>query len=347
MGFDIGPKIGIEGEAEFKKAITSINTDLKVLSSEMTKTTSAFLSNADSIESLTAKSNVYEKQIGTQKTKINELKSALDNAKVTYGENSDQVKKWQIQLNNAESDLSKMENSLQDTKSKIQQFGNGTEQASSELKQYANESKNSASVTGILSEASENLGNKLGIPIDKLKMLPAGAVAATAAIAGVAIGCYKLIDALMDAGKQAGEFADNILTLSAKTHTSAQELQQYAYYAELVDVPLETVSTSLGKLTKSMASAQSGSGAQADAFKQLGVSVTDANGNLRDANDVFADAIDAIGKVGNETEADAIASQIFGKSFQELNPLVAVGSEKMKEFAEEAKKWGLICPMKH
>jgi phage-related protein len=117
-------------------------------------------------------------------------------------------------------------------------------------------------------------------------------------------------------------------------------LQEYAYYSELVDVSIDTIGSSLGKMIKSMANAQSGTGEQAEAFEKLGVSILDANGNLRDSNDVFAETIDALGQIENETEADAIASEIFGRSFQDLNPLVAIGSEGMKELAEEAKKMG-------
>ena len=62
MAYDIGPKIGIEGEAEYKKAITSINKDLSVLGSEMKKVTAQFSGNADSMEALTAKQDVYNKQ---------------------------------------------------------------------------------------------------------------------------------------------------------------------------------------------------------------------------------------------------------------------------------------------
>ena len=68
--------------------------------------------------------------------------------------------------------------------------------------------------------------------------------------------------------------------------------------------------------------------ATADAYKALGISVTDAHGNLRDGETVYWQAIDALGKMQNETERDALAMQIFGKSARELNPLIEQGLKR-------------------
>ena len=91
-----------------------------------------------------------------------------------------------------------------------------------------------------------------------------------------------------------------------------------------------------------MSSARKGTGEIADAYRRLGVSVTDMSGNLRDSETVYWETIDALGKVSNETERDALAMQIFGKSAQELNPLIAQGSAGIAELTEEAKRMGAV-----
>ena len=58
------------------------------------------------------------------------------------------------------------------------------------------------------------------------------------------------------------------------------------------------------------------------AFQELGVSITDASGQLRDRQEVFYEVIDALGRIENVTERDAVAMDIFGRSAQELNPLI-------------------------
>jgi hypothetical protein len=137
-------------------------------------------------------------------------------------------------------------------------------------------------------------------------------------------------------------YADEILTASTVTGMSTDSLQAYKYAAELVDVSLDTLTGSMARNVRSMSSARKGTGEVADAYRRLGVSVTDASGNLRDSETVYWETIDALGKVSNETERDALAMQIFGKSAQELNPLIAQGSVGIAELTEEAKRMGAV-----
>lgn len=119
----ISAGIAIDGEAKFKNAIKGINTDLTVLKSELKKVQAQFSDNADSMEALTASQSVYERQIDSQKEKISTLKSALENARAEYGNNSKEVNSWQIQLNNAEADLSKLEHGLEATNKELDEVG--------------------------------------------------------------------------------------------------------------------------------------------------------------------------------------------------------------------------------
>ena len=98
----------------------------------------------------------------------------------------------------------------------------------------------------------------------------------------------------------------------------------------------------MAKNIKSMASAQSGTGATAEAYSKLGISVTNADGSLRNSQDVFNDSINALGNVANETERDTIAMQLFGKSAQDLNPLIEGGADALKELGDNAQNMGLI-----
>lgn len=142
--------------------------------------------------------------------------------------------------------------------------------------------------------------------------------------------------------KSSAEFADSMITLSAQTGVSTDTLQEWAYAAGLIDVSLETMTGSLKKLTKGMESAVKGTGTTADAFKQLGVKVTDSHGQMRKAEDVFYDVIDALGKVRNETTQDQLAMDIFGRSAADLTGVIAIGSKGLKEYGFEAEELGRI-----
>ena len=117
MADDFGLKIGLEGEKEFKKALSDINQSFKVLGSEMKLVESQFGKNDNSVEALTSRNQVLNKEIEAQKQKIETLKAALENAATSFGENDRRTQNWQIQLNNAEAALNGLEAELKDNDS--------------------------------------------------------------------------------------------------------------------------------------------------------------------------------------------------------------------------------------
>lgn len=82
------------------------------------------------------------------------------------------------------------------------------------------------------------------------------------------------------------------------------------YAAELVDVSTETLTKSMAKQIKSMKAVQDGTKLSVEAYDKLGVSVMNAGGSLRDSDTVYWEVIDALGKIENETERDALAIKI-------------------------------------
>ena len=111
---NFGLRIGLEGEKEFKKALADINASFKVLGSEMKLVASQFDKNDKSVEALTSRNAVLNKEIEAQKQKIETLKAALDNAASSFGENDRRTQNWQIQLNNAEAALNGMQRELEE-----------------------------------------------------------------------------------------------------------------------------------------------------------------------------------------------------------------------------------------
>ena len=114
MADNFGLKIGVEGEKEFKKVLADINQSFKVLGSEMKLVSSQFDKNDKSVQALSARNSVLNKEIEAQKQKIDTLRSALQNASDSFGETDRRTQSWQIQLNNAEAALNDMERELSD-----------------------------------------------------------------------------------------------------------------------------------------------------------------------------------------------------------------------------------------
>lgn len=136
--------------------------------------------------------------------------------------------------------------------------------------------------------------------------------------------------------------ADELQRQADVTGLTAERLQELQYAGKNLGVELDTITGAQAKLTKAMAAAKDGTGAQADAFKALGINVIDSNGQLRDAKDVMTEAFTALGNVGNETERDALAMQLFGKSAMEMNPLIKAGGDELKKLTDEARKNGAV-----
>lgn len=188
----------------------------------------------------------------------------------------------------------------------------------------------------------QSIGNvKLRAASEQLKAIGSKATAAGHAMAGVSRAGAVLAAAIGALSVKAGQWADDLNTLQKRYKINTKQLQLYAAAAGLVDVDVETITKSHVKLNKSMAQAQKGSKTQTEAFKKLGISVTDADGNLRDSDEVWQETIEALGGISNESERDALAMDLFGKSANELNPLIEDGGEAYKNLSDTMKKYGL------
>lgn len=129
MGVDIGPKIGIEGEKEFRDALKSMSTQLKTLDTEMKAVTSAFSANDTSQSKLSAQTDVLTRQLGLQENKISEIQKALDYARANYAENSNEVQRWQQALNNATADLNNTKKQLGELSGGVDDVGKSMDEA--------------------------------------------------------------------------------------------------------------------------------------------------------------------------------------------------------------------------
>lgn len=188
-------------------------------------------------------------------------------------------------------------------------------------------------------KANEDLLKSLGEVKNAGKQVAADITAIGAAAVGAAAGLFEFVHS-------AAQWADDMNTLSKVTGIGTDELQKFSYATNLIDVDISTMTGTLTKLTSTMNKARDGSGNAAEAYKALGISVTDSEGALRDRLEVYYEVIDALGKVENETERDALAMQFFGKSAEQLNPLIKGGAESLKKLGKEAEEAGLILDQK-
>lgn len=326
---NINTRFTLSGEKEYKQAISEIGSGMNVLNSEMRKVQSAYAQNADSVEALSAKNDVLERKISTQTEKIEYLRAALQQSAEKYGEADKRTMQWQASLNNAEADLNNLNNQFDENKKKIEESG----------KEMGNLGD---VVNGLTSKLGIQLPNSMKSSMNAMGSLDASSLALAGGFAAVAAAIVKVEKAMISMTKESASFADNIITLSMQTGQTTDQLQEFSYATELIDVSVDTLQGSLRKLTNNMQDTMNGTGNAKDSFDALGISVTNADGSMRSANDVFYETIDALGQVKNETERDAMAMDIFGRSAQDLNPLIIQGSKTLRAYADEAHNMGYV-----
>lgn len=323
----ISATIAVDGERAFNNAMKDINSNLRVLKSELSATTSSFGTQANSLAALTAKNEQLSELYDQQKTKVKALEQAVKESAERYGENSQQTDRLKISYNQARVELDRLDNELKQNAQYMEEAQNSTNQCATSIDQYGNKVKDAAG-------KSQEFGTE-----GKSAVIAIGEAFVSAQIVQK---IAQVAENLASASREAAAFADEVLTLSAKTNISTDALQGYMYASELVDVSVETITKSMQRNIKSMGSAADGTKQYVNAYKQLGVAVQDTDGNLRDSQDVFWELIDALGQMSNETERDEIAMTLLGKSAQDLNPLIEAGADRMRELAEEAASVGYI-----
>lgn len=306
MAYDIGVKLKIDGEKEYRDKIQQINLVNKTLDTELKAVTSSFGKNTTAQEKASAQEEVLQKKLANSASKLELVKQGLDDARKKYDENSKEVQSWTQAVNNAQAEV------------------NGLTKQIDGLSDAQNENTKKSSTFGDVLKAN---------------------LTSEAIIGGIkaVVGAIKEVgSALVDTAKEAAQYADDLNTLSKTTGLSTDTLQEFEYMSKLVDVEVSTITGSLKKLVTNMKSAKKGTGTAADAFKTLKVKVTDSNGALRKSEDVFNDVIDALSKMEDGTERDALAMDIFGKSASELNPLIMAGSKTIKEYTKQAHDMGYV-----
>ena len=283
------------------KALRQINNETKAIDRELKQVDKALKFNPTSVELWRQKQQLLTQKINETKEKLTLLKN-------------EQARMDAAGVDKNSEEYRKLQREIIETESKVKTF-------EGQLRKVGNVNLRAAS------EQFKDMGNKLTAAGHAMQGLSTAAAAVTAAIGALTV--------------KSGKWADDLNTMSKVYGIGTDELQKYSAAAGLVDVDVDTIAKSHLRLTKAMSGAEDETGAQAEAFAKLGVETKDANGNLRDADTVWQETIAALGQVENETEREALAMTLMGKSAAELNPLIEDGGETYKNLAETLAKYDL------
>ena len=194
-------------------------------------------------------------------------------------------------------------------------------QTEQDLKNLTKEAGNTKNAFEKISGAAEKVAKSAQNVAQKTKALSA----AGAAVAG----------GLLATGNSAIKSADELATLSKRTGLSTDMLQKFAYASDMVDVSTEELAGAVSKMKKNMGDAP-------EKFEALGISVKNADGTYRDLESILMDSLTALSQIGDETERDLAAMDIFGKSADTLATIIDDGGAGLQEYGNRAQELGLI-----
>lgn len=344
--------------SDLKKSLADARNEIKLANAAFKAGTAGMDDWTKDADGLTKKLEQLQTVLKSQKTILNTYKQQLEQAEDAEQDSakradelraklkqladqgvdkaSDEYKKYAAELKKAEAEQDSNEKSVNKLRLQVLNAEAAVGKTEKELRQYENALDQAERGVEDLSRAEDRANDTTGKLGDGFTVLK-GAMASL-----VADGIRKVASELKSLIVDGAKYADDLLTLSKQTSVSTDTLQRYGYMADLVDVEVGTVAKSMQKLTKSMSSASKGTGSAYKAFEKLGVNITDSNGALRDNEDVFNDVIGALGKMTNETERDATAMDLFGKSATNLNPLIEAGADQIAAWNKEAEEMGYI-----
>lgn len=335
MSNTIATNIKMTGVEEYKNNAKKAANSIKSLRAEMKEAESQYRLTGDAEEYQKAKTKNLQEQIEQQKKVVESLKNAMEQMKKNGTDTGDAYEAMRRKIAYAQTTLNNM---TADLKKTTEDFQTGKE----EVENYSD----------TLNNIDRNVSfSNITSGIDKI----------TSKLTNAAKKALALAKSVWQGGVDASNWADDILTRSVQQGVDAETIQRWDFAELMVDTNVSSIQSGKARIAAALNAAgveigedyatftdgmidttetgedfYSITGETANKIETLGVSIRDANGDLRDMNDIFFDTIDALNKIENPTEQALKAQEIFGKSYQSLIPLISAGSGAWNDAMNEA-----------
>lgn len=331
MATNIGPKIGIDGEAEYRKQINNIIQQAKTLDSEMRAVTSSFTKSTSAEEKSAATSKILAQQIEVQKQRVQELSSMLEKSAQKYGENDTRTLKWKEAVNKATAELNKMENELSDAADSTDDLGDAMSDAGDSALTFGDVLK-----ANVLSQAI----------VDGVKRL-------ASAVKDMAV---EFIDSAASIKAERSQFSQ---TFGELEDEAKSVISGVAKPAGILETRLNTLGAQIyafarasgGDAEESMSLMETALRAAADGSDYYDRSLKDTSETLQSFLKGNYENDAALGVSATETTRNAAAMDLFGQKFNDLTEIqkqqtllqMVVDAQKlsgaMGQAAREANGW--------
>ena len=314
---EIKTTLKLEGEQQFKRAMSDATTSLRELDSEQRLAEAQFKATGDAQAYMAEKSRILQQKIAEQQKVVDAGEEALaemkkqgvDPTTKAYRDmqrkvNDAKVKvtDMQIALNNNENELKQQSSQLDTTAGDVTEYGSAMEDIDKKI-------------------TLENAINAVGRLKEHLKQV-------LTTIWNVGKGAVEL-------EREAGQWADDLITAADEAGLDVETMQRWQYASLMVDTAVDTIIKSADNLGKNLDETGETSEDFYQTLNKIHVAYRDENGTVKKNIDLFWDVIDALHNASlSEAELEKITRSLFGKSFREVQKLVEGGSQAFFDYGD-------------
>ena len=318
---EIKTKIVLEGEQQYRQQMTDAANAIKVLNAQQRAAVAEANASGDAQKAAAEKAKYLEQKIAEQRKAVAAAEAAIRQLTADGVQpNTKTMQTWQRKLADAQTGLYNMQGELKDTKAELENEGAQVETNTEQ--------------TGKMEEALDNVN--MNVSLDNVtKAIDAVAGALTSVIRGVA----RAAKALWDWESEGADWADDLITQSKQLGFDVETLQAWKYASLFIDTEVDTIIGAQDKLLKAM---RSTSADTVDAWKQIGIATHNMDGTLRDSQTVFWEVLEALGSMKDQTTQEALAQQLLGRSFRDLNPLLEAGRDAWEQYVAEGRDVAVV-----
>ena len=346
---EIKTRFKLEGEQEYRRAMTDAANAIKVLNSEEKLAKAQYEATGDAQQYAAEQARILRDQISQQEKAVKAAETAVKElTKNGVDPNAKEMQNWRTKLNNAQTSLTNMKTKLGKVESGLKdtskEFGKGEDSAGkfdSSLDTVDDSLDDTSDSLDDTKDSANQFDNTLG-SIGKTVTLQAAIEAIDNLKTHLEDGIKKMgeyAQKVWEWETDAGKWADDLATAASKAGIDVETYQSWQYASKFIDTETGAITKSINKLAKDLGSKNT---EMAETFNSLSVRTRDSAGNVRDSTDIFWEVIDALGRIKDPTERAIRAQKLFGDSWTDLQPLIEAGSGAYKALAEEGRNVAVV-----
>ena len=318
---DIKTRFVLEGEQEYKRAMTDSANAIKTLNSEQRLAKAEFEATGDAQQYAADQARILKEQIQHQQRAVQAAEDAIK--KLTENgvdKNSKQMQQWRTKLNNAKTSLTQMQTRLNKVEGELGEETTAFGKAESSANSYQEE----------LEKVNKGIDFQNTITaIDNI----------TDHIERVVKAAARAAKAVWDMGVDAGTWADNVATAASQMGVDPETYQSWQYASRFIDTSVEDIEKSWQDIQKNLDETNLDF---LGSLAEMGIASRTTAGTMRNSSDIFWDAIDYLHGIGDSSLQAQEATKLFRNDWRRLMPLIQAGSGAYKELAEEGRSVAVV-----